>query len=66
MTGIDDEYRQRVRDEILGTTAADFRFFADVLEAAAAQGVVAVLGSEEAIDAANAERAISLQKVKVL
>ncbi len=66
MSGIDDEYRQRIRDEILGTTAADFRAFADVLEAAAAKGVVTVLGSGEAIDAANAERAGLLQKVKVL
>jgi presequence protease len=66
MTGVDDVYRQRMRDEILGTTAADFRAFADALDAAAAHGSVAVLGSDEAIDAANAERANFLQKVKVL
>jgi presequence protease len=66
LTGVDDVYRQRIRDEILGTTAVDFRAFADVLDAAASQGAVAVLGSEEAIDAANAEQENFLQKIKVL
>ena len=66
LTGVDDVYRQRIRDEILGTTAADFCAFADVLDAAASQGAVAVLGSEEAMDAANAEQENFLQKIKVL
>ena len=32
LTGIDEVYRQRMREEILGTTAEDFRFFADILD----------------------------------
>ena len=66
LTGIDDVYRQRIRDEVLATSADDFRAFADVLDHVAQQGVIAVLGSEEAIDVANAKRGDFLQKLKVL
>ena len=44
LTGIDEVYRQRMREEILGTTAEDFRFFADILDRGAREGIVAVLG----------------------
>ena len=66
LTGIDEVYRQRMRDEILGTTAEDFHFFADILDRGASQGVVAVLGGEDAIDAANEERGHFLKKIRVL
>ncbi|MGB1893557.1 MAG: hypothetical protein ACPHSD_17950, partial [Candidatus Latescibacterota bacterium] len=66
LTGIDEVYRQRMREEILGTTAEDFRFFADILDRGAREGIVAVLGGEDAIDAANRERDHFLQKIKVL
>ena len=66
LTGIDEVYRQRMRDEILGTTAEDFHFFADILDRGASQGVVAVLGGEDAIDAANEERGHFLKKLRVL
>ena len=66
LTGIDEVYRQRMREEILGTTAEDFRFFADILDRGAREGIVAVLGGEDAIDAANRERGHFLQKIKVL
>ena len=55
-----------MREEILGTTAEDFRFFADILDRGAREGIVAVLGGEDAIDAANRERDHFLQKIKVL
>jgi Zn-dependent M16 (insulinase) family peptidase len=56
LIGDTDEARQRMREEILSTTAADISGFADAMAHVAAHGRVVVLGSEQAIDAANAER----------
>ena len=56
LIGDTDEARQRMREEILSTTAADIRDFADAMAQVAAHGRVVVLGSEQAIEAANAER----------
>ena len=56
LTGVDDDYRQGLRDHVLGTTAADFRSFGQRLEGLAEAGSVVVLGSPEAIESANAER----------
>jgi Zn-dependent M16 (insulinase) family peptidase len=56
LIGDTDEARQRLREEVLATTKADFRSFADALAEVAAKGRVAVLGSEQAIAAANAEQ----------
>ncbi len=56
LTGDTDEARQQYRDEVLGTTARDFKSFADVLAAVKDQGEVVVLGAQEAIARANAER----------
>jgi Zn-dependent M16 (insulinase) family peptidase len=56
LVGDTDEARQRMREEILSTTAADLRNFADALAHVAAHGRVVVLGSEQAIEAASAER----------
>jgi Zn-dependent M16 (insulinase) family peptidase len=53
LTGDTDEARQRRRDEILSTTVADFKAFAEVLERVNEGGQVAILGAQEAIDAAN-------------
>jgi Zn-dependent M16 (insulinase) family peptidase len=44
---------QRIREQILGTTVADIHAFGDVLAEAAKQSRVVVLGSVEAIGAAN-------------
>jgi hypothetical protein len=56
LAGESDESLQRRRDEILGTTAADFRVFGDVLDQLRDHGEVAILGNEPAINAAAAER----------
>ncbi|NJN44571.1 MAG: hypothetical protein HC806_07535 [Anaerolineae bacterium] len=56
LTGITDENRQKLRDEVLGTTQAHFRAFADVLDELNRQGQVVVLGSAEAIGKANEEK----------
>jgi presequence protease len=56
LIGDTDAARQRMREEILSTTAADIRNFGDAMAQVAAKGRVVVLGSEQAIEAANAER----------
>src|SRR5262249_16126203 len=56
LIGDTDEARQRMREEILSTTAADISNFAHAMTDVAAHGRVIVLGSEQAIEAANAER----------
>ncbi|HEU5101846.1 MAG TPA: insulinase family protein [Roseiflexaceae bacterium] len=66
LVGDTDEIRQRMREEILATSAADFQVFADALEQVADRGLVVVLGSQAAIDAANAERSGWLDVSKVL
>jgi Zn-dependent M16 (insulinase) family peptidase len=53
---ISDDERQQTRDEVLGTTVADIRDFADVLQAAAEQSTVVVMGAADALAKANAER----------
>jgi Zn-dependent M16 (insulinase) family peptidase len=66
LIGETDEKRQRRRDQILSTTTTDFKAFAEMLEAVKQAGRVVVLGSQDAIDAANAERESWLKVQKVL
>jgi Zn-dependent M16 (insulinase) family peptidase len=66
LIGESDEERQKMREQVLGTTQADFRAFADVLDQVKEHGHVVVLGSQEAIDEANNERGDWLQVTKVL
>ena len=56
LLGITDEERQKYRDEVLATSEADFRAFADVLDRVSEEGLVVILGSAEAINAANKEQ----------
>jgi Zn-dependent M16 (insulinase) family peptidase len=56
LTHTTDEQRQQTRDEVLGTTPADFAKFASVVDDVAAHGRVVVVGSPQAIEKANAER----------
>ncbi len=66
LTHYTDEARQQVRDEVLETTARDFHQFAQVLSRLAEKGEVVVLGSAEAIQKANQEKAGFLDVKKVL
>ncbi|WP_322489704.1 insulinase family protein [Chloroflexus sp.] len=66
LTSVSDEYRQQIRDEVLATTPADFVAFAEAAATLRDHGQVAVLGSAEAIEAANRERPGLLTPVKVL
>jgi Zn-dependent M16 (insulinase) family peptidase len=56
LTNETDEIRQRMREQVLAASAADFRNFAEVLDEVAKAGRVVVLGSQEAVERANAER----------
>ncbi len=66
LLGVTDEYRQQIRDEVLSTSLADFRAFAEVLDQVNQNGLVVVLGSQEAINQANAERNNWLKTQKIL
>ncbi len=56
LLGISDEERQKYRDEVLATSEANFRAFAELLHEVNRVGQVVVLGSAEAINAANEEQ----------
>lgn len=66
LVGDDDAYRQQIRDEVLGTTPADFRAFADVLDTLRDNAALVVMGGEDAITAANQERALFAEITRVL
>ena len=54
------------REEVLATTAADFKNFAEVLDQFRAEGIVKVLGSQSAIDEASINKPGWLSTLKVL
>jgi len=66
LLGESDEYRQRIRDEVLSTTLKDFRQLGQVLEQMARAGQVVVLGSQDALRAANDTKGEWLVVEKVL
>ena len=66
LSGETDKERQQMREEVLNTTAADFRVFARALETIKEKGLVKVLGSERAIQEAQASHQGRLHILKVL
>jgi Zn-dependent M16 (insulinase) family peptidase len=66
LAGDTDDSRQLWRDQVLNTTQEDFHQFAGVLGKMKDQGAVVVLGSADAIQAANEAREGWLQVKKVL
>jgi Zn-dependent M16 (insulinase) family peptidase len=66
LIGDTEEARQKVREEVLSTTITDLRGFADAMATVAADGRLVVLGSEQAIEAANAQRPGLLTVSRVL
>ena len=66
LTGDSEAARQQMRDEVLGTRAADFKTMARMIEEVKHKGIVKVLGSPSAIEAAERERPGWLKTVKVL
>jgi Zn-dependent M16 (insulinase) family peptidase len=66
LSGETDEERQQLREEVLGTTASHFVAFAKALDKVKEEGLVKVLGSENAVQRAQAERPGWLEVLKVL
>lgn len=66
LLGYTDAMRQAMRDQVLSTTVQDFRAFADAVQSLADHGGVAVVGSKDAIQKANAEREGLLELVTVM
>ncbi len=66
LIGDTDAIRQARRDEVLGTTLADFRALAAVLDKMRESGRVVVVGSPEAIRSANEQGDGWLEVTKVL
>jgi Zn-dependent M16 (insulinase) family peptidase len=64
LNGNSDEDRQIMRDQVLGTSAADFKAFADVLEKAGKNSIVKILGGRNALEEAYSGKQMpSLLKV---
>jgi presequence protease len=63
LIGLTDEARQQYRDEVLSTTPADFKAFGEVLAEVNHNGVVVVLGSADAINAANTDNWLAVSRV---
>jgi Zn-dependent M16 (insulinase) family peptidase len=66
LVGESEEARQQFRDEVLTTTTADFKAFADVLESVKEEGLVVVMGSQEKLESANEEQGDWLRITKVM
>ncbi len=66
LSGETDAYRQQVREEVMGTAAEDFRRFGEALESIRENGLVKVLGSENAIKDAMTQGRIPFKVLKVL
>lgn len=66
LMGVTDEERQVHREQVLATTAEDFQAFGEKLKQLNENGLVVVMGSEEAIEAANRVRGGWLKVKKVL
>lgn len=66
LIGVDDVYRQKMRDEVLSTSAQDFRTFGEAMSDLGTDGRVVVLGSKEAIEEANATRTEPMSVIAVL
>jgi len=66
LIGDTEESRQQMRDEILSTRAADFKEMGRIFEEVKNRGIVKVLGSPTAIEAADKDRPGWLKVVKVL
>ena len=64
--GTTDDYRQQIRDQVLGTTLDDLHAFGDVLDEVGKNGRVVVVGSSDNIDAANAEAGLGLEKLALM
>lgn len=63
LSGDTDERRQAMRDQVLTTTAAHVREFADVLDRAAEASDVVILGGRSTLDSVRDELGLEITKV---
>jgi len=63
LIGSTDKTRQRYRDQLMATTTADFKAFADVLETVKDNGIVVAMGSQTAVNDANEGDWLTVSKV---
>lgn len=66
LVGESDEFRQQLREEVLSTTLDHFHQFGQQLEALNDKGLVVVLGSQSALEEANATLDPKMTLTKVL
>jgi len=66
LTGDTEEDRQRMREEVLTTSASDFKAFAEVLDRFRTEGIVKVLGAQSALDESSVNNPGWLSTLKVL
>jgi Zn-dependent M16 (insulinase) family peptidase len=66
IAGETDDDLQRIREEILGTKAEDFKTFADVLDHVRNNGLIKVLGSQEAMQEVVKKRPGWMNVIKVM
>ncbi|OPX41530.1 MAG: peptidase M16 [Desulfobacteraceae bacterium 4484_190.3] len=66
LCGDSEEERQQMREEVLGTSAGNFRAFADFLSEMDREGAVKVLGSPDAVTAANEAQSHGLHITRIL
>lgn len=66
LLGASDDYRQQLREQILDTSEADLKSFAEAVDAVRERGIIAVVGSAEAVDAANKDHPGLLTPIRVL
>ncbi len=66
LTGDSEEERQRLRDEVLGTTVRHFRAFGEVLRDVRDKGIVKVLGSQSTLEKAVDDGLGGMNILKVL
>jgi Zn-dependent M16 (insulinase) family peptidase len=66
LSGVTDEDRQTVRNEVLSTSSSDFNDFVQILDAFKDKGLVKVLGSQSAIEGALKDHPGWLEVIKVL
>lgn len=66
LVGETDEMLQKMRDEVLTTTADDFHNFAGVIEGIRDLGKTVVLGSPEAVNQANEQRGNPFEVISVI
>ncbi len=65
MIGIDDDYRQKMRDQVLETTVAQFHDFSELLLATSESNSITVLGDKSSIESVNTNSDHFLHELKI-